>query len=224
MPLALAQENVAVAAAGVEVCRVECGGASSARLHVRNTGANALGAVVTVQLGAGDGIGSKAVLSTDLADANNDLDFTAVRGGKRGNAIQVEYLDPDAANKALQLTVVGTKLSFSLATNGAGAITTTAGEILAAYRQSAEARALVTAVLKAGNDGTGVVIAMAATNLATAIDYVADLDTATFASLAAGAEKQLGIGGPVGLLVLLADQGGGATTVSAWVELDEPTP
>lgn len=107
-----------------------------------------------------------AMLSTALAGANNDLVFTAKNHGVGGNAITVRYVDPAGNNQALSVGVVGNAITVNLATGVAGAITSTAAQVRAAVLASAPAMALLSAVtLKTGNDGTGVVIAMAATNL-----------------------------------------------------------
>lgn len=107
-----------------------------------------------------------ATLTTALTGANNDLVFTAKVGGAGGNAITVAYVDPSGNNQALAVTVAELAISVSLATGAGGAITSTASQILAAINADATAKMLVTASLAAGNDGSGVVIAMAATNLA----------------------------------------------------------
>jgi hypothetical protein len=96
--------------------------------------------------------GVQAALSTNLTGTNNDLTFTSRRKGNAQNLITVAYVDPVGNNQALAVSTVGNAISVSLATGAGGAITSTA--------------ALVFAANKAGNDGTGVVIAMAATALA----------------------------------------------------------
>lgn len=52
------------------------------------------------------------------------------------------------------------------------------------------------------------------------IAYLVAIDTTTFATLASGAVKSLVIAAPVGLLVFVADKGGGDTTLLTWVEVD----
>lgn len=106
-----------------------------------------------------------ATLTTALAGADNDLTFTAVNGGTAGNAITVAYTDA-GAGQALAVGVVGNAIDVTLETDGAGAIQSTAADIAAEIAATPAAAALVTAANAAGNDGTGVVIAMVATNLA----------------------------------------------------------
>jgi hypothetical protein len=221
MAIAAKREGVNVNGAGIEVLRVDCGGRDGrARLYLRNTGAQPLGANVKVQMGPSPVAGAKATFTTALAGVNNDLAFTAVRAGQDGNAIALKYTDPAAPNAPLRLVVVGNLVEFQLATNGASAIISTANDLLEAWRHSEDARKLVDVALAGGNDGTGVVTALAQTPLAGGTDFVADIDTTTLATLAAGVEKSAFFEGPIGLVKLVADQGAGATTVSAWLEVE----
>jgi len=109
---------------------------------------------------------AKATLSTNLAGVNNDLQFTAKLKGHFGNTIKIAYVDPDAANAKLAVTVSGTTITVSLATDANKAITSTAANVKAAIEAVPAAAALVTVANAAGNSGEGVVAAMAATALA----------------------------------------------------------
>lgn len=109
---------------------------------------------------------AKATLETNLAGDNNDLKFTSKLKGHFGNAIKVEYVDPDAASAKLGVTVSGTTISVSLATDVSKDITSTAALVKAAIEATPAAAALVTVANKAANSGVGVVTAMAATALA----------------------------------------------------------
>jgi hypothetical protein len=107
-----------------------------------------------------------ASLSTNLTGAtNNDLDFTAKWDGASGNSISVQYVDPGAASQSLSVSVTGYAIQVSLATNGSSTITSTAALVEAAVEAHATAAELVSVANKAANDGTGVVAAMAKTNL-----------------------------------------------------------
>ncbi len=108
---------------------------------------------------------AKATLETDLAGDNNDLKFTSKLKGRFGNAIKVEYVDPNAASAKLGVTVSGTTISVSLATDANKAITSTAANVKAAIEAVPAAAALVTVANKDANTGEGVVRAMAATAL-----------------------------------------------------------
>jgi len=107
----------------------------------------------------------KASLTTALTGNNNDLTIRAKRGGVAGNSITVEYVDPPGNNVALSVAVVGTVITVTLATDGTSTITSTAADVRDAINASAQARSLVSAVLVTGNDGTGLVTALAATPL-----------------------------------------------------------
>jgi len=106
-----------------------------------------------------------ATLSTNLTGTNNDLTFTAVTAGTGGNSVTVSYVDPSANNASLSVSVLGTAITVNLATDGGGLITSTATLVRAALIASTPAAALITPTLKTGNDGTGVVTALAATAL-----------------------------------------------------------
>lgn len=107
----------------------------------------------------------RATLATALAGNDNDLVFTAVNGGTGGNAITVKYTDA-GAGESLAVGVVGSDIDVTLETDGDGVIQSTAAEIAAEIAATPAAAALVTVANKAGNDGSGVVTAMAATPLA----------------------------------------------------------
>jgi hypothetical protein len=121
------------------------------------------------------GADTAAVLTTALTGTNNDLVFTAVQSGYEsnlargvnGNNVRIRYVNPGAANRALSVVVTAnTDITVNLATNGASAITTTSAQIRTAIAAHADAKKLVVATNAGGNDGTGVVIALAYTNLA----------------------------------------------------------
>lgn len=70
--------------------------------------------------------------------------YTAVAPGTPGNSVTVAYVVA-GLNTALSVGVVGTAITVNLATDGAGAATTTAAGVAAAVTGSAPAAALVTA-------------------------------------------------------------------------------
>lgn len=106
-----------------------------------------------------------ATLTTALTGSNNDLKFTAVTGGTGGNAITVTYVDPAANSHALVISVLGSAITSTLATDSGGTITSTGATVKAALIAAAPAAALIGVALAAGNDGTGLVTAMNATAL-----------------------------------------------------------
>lgn len=109
---------------------------------------------------------AKAFLETNLAGVHNDLRYEALLGGTDGNLVTVEYIDPAAINQALKVVTVGKRIRVFLATDGLGAITSTADSIKNAVNSHIVARGLVSVVRKAGNDGSGVVTVFAETFLA----------------------------------------------------------
>ncbi len=108
-----------------------------------------------------------AALTTSLDGTNNDLAFTARNPGENGNDIRIRFLDPGAANQGLTVSVNENDITISLATDGTGAITSTANQVMNAINADPSASALVTASLTGLNDGTGVVTAMDFSNLST---------------------------------------------------------
>lgn len=109
---------------------------------------------------------AQAVLTINPTGDDNGLIFTAVAYGAPGNDISIEYLDPAANDAALAVSVLGTKISVSLATGSGGAITSTAADVLAAIEASAAASDLVTGAIMTADsgvadDGSGIVTAMA---------------------------------------------------------------
>lgn len=106
-----------------------------------------------------------ATLTTDLTGDNNDLVYTSVDKTDEANDITIKYTDPHDFNQSLSVSVSGSDIDVSLATDGSGAITSTASDIKTAIEADQDASALVTVANASGNDGTGVVIAMAKTNL-----------------------------------------------------------
>lgn len=112
-----------------------------------------------------------ASLTTALANANANLVFTAKTVGTVGNSNTIAYVDPAGNNAPLAVTVTPNTgyctVSISLATDAAGAITTTANDILVALAGEGDSFSDYLSVTYAtGNDGSGKVAALAATPLA----------------------------------------------------------
>lgn len=116
-----------------------------------------------------------ATLTTSLTGDDNDLTFTARQGGynnnnltrgANGNNVKIEYVDPGTNDAELSVTVANnTEITVSLATDGAGAITSTAEEVMMAIQAHAVANTLVTVANAPSNDGSGVVTTMSKTAL-----------------------------------------------------------
>lgn len=123
------------------------------------------------------GTWSLATLTTSLAGANNDLKYTAFNGedtavrGSAGNAVRVRYVVAGAST-ALSVSVSGNDITVNVATDGASAATSTAAQIATAVNNSATASKKVSVANATGNDGTGVVTALAFTALTGGVDRV----------------------------------------------------
>lgn len=117
------------------------------------------------------GILLPASLTTALAGANNDLTYTAVTKGAAGNTIRVRYVVAGASTP-LTVSVSVKDITVNVATDGASAATSTAAQVSAAIAASPAAAALVSVANATGNDGTGVVAALAFTNLGGGLDWV----------------------------------------------------
>lgn len=162
---------------GDKVCRVALGGKfkleKSGTITIANIG-EPLNAIddQTASLAV-------AVLSTALTGAQNDILWTSQLKGEEGKRITIEYVDPGGASAALSVDVQGYGIKILLATGTDSAITSTADLIKAAVAALPAAAALVVGTDVAANDGTGIVTAMAETNLAYAgpvIGPLAEID------------------------------------------------
>ncbi|MEH1015927.1 M14 family metallopeptidase [Micromonospora sp. CPCC 206060] len=104
---------------------------------------------------------AQAVLGTATA-SRVALDSLAW-GHQGGNDLTVELADPGTADAALSVTVTGKAVRVGLATDGTGAVTSTAAQVVAAL--NAGAGSLVRAYTYRGSAGTGVVAPAAPTAL-----------------------------------------------------------
>ena len=113
---------------------------------------------------------ARATVNVNPTGDDNSLTFTARAYGASGNEIRVTYVDPGAASQSLSVSVAGTSIVVSLATNGGASITSTAAEVKAAIEAHEPANRLVSVAIHTGDsgvadDGSGVVTAMASTAL-----------------------------------------------------------
>ena len=107
----------------------------------------ALGVVVTdsdivVNLATTAGTASSG--TSGVAGNNNGITWTAATVGTVGDDIVVILEDPDDNNQALGVTVNGRTIIVSLATDGGGAISSTAAQVWAAVNADPTASAIVT--------------------------------------------------------------------------------
>jgi hypothetical protein len=106
---------------------------------------------------------AKASALVDMTNANADLTYTARAFGYAGNSISVTHVNPGGNSQPLTVSVSGTAITISLATNGGGAITSTANTVKAAVFANADANNLVSVAVE--GTGLGVVNAKALQNL-----------------------------------------------------------
>lgn len=113
------------------------------------------------------GLGNRATLTTALAGENNDVTLIARTPGVAGNDITFEIVVPAGAGVAESVGVTGTAITYNTSTAGAGVSNATAYQMVKALLASPAASLLVwSQVSVPGNDGTGVVVALAETSLA----------------------------------------------------------
>lgn len=101
-----------------------------------------------------------STLTTALAGANNDLTFTG--RVPVSVALTLTYVVA-GLNTPLSIGVVGGAITVNVATNGGGAATSTAKQVIAALKAHTVANATVDVHTAPGNDGSGVVTALAST-------------------------------------------------------------
>jgi hypothetical protein len=111
------------------------------------------------------GFKRNATLTTALAGTNNDLLYRAARTGAQGNDTRIRYV-VSGASTPLSVSVSGNDITVNVATNGSSAATSTGAQVRDAVNGHATAGTMVRAENAPGNDGTGVVTALAFTNLA----------------------------------------------------------
>lgn len=113
-----------------------------------------------------------ASVAADLVDQG--ITYEAITPGAAGDNITIELLDPSANDSPLSISVVGTDISVSLATDSGGLITTDADELVAALNLDAPASALISA----SGSGSSPLNALVQTNLSGGADaaVVTDAD------------------------------------------------
>lgn len=116
---------------------------------------------------------------TALEAANSNLFYEAVEAGEADAEISVAYVVPEDNDSPLSVAVVEGAITVSLATDDAGAAISTAAQVKAAIEANVDANALVTVTYPAGNDGSGVLVAMAAAPLVCAVATVTWQSSAT---------------------------------------------
>lgn len=140
----------------------------------------------TIVVKLAKGAGTASSLAIDCNNANADFVVTAKQTGVAGDDIKVELRDPAGNDQPLLVALESDTIVVNLATGGAGAITSTAQEVVDAINAALYVKDLVVASLAQGHDGTGVVEAKAAANLAGGADgNITSTANAVIAALAA---------------------------------------
>jgi hypothetical protein len=136
-------------------------------------------------------VGSYAQLVTDAAVANGSIVWTSRVPGVAGNATTLALVNPGAPNSPLGVAVVAAAITVNLQTNGAAALVTTASQLIAAIKADPAADALVFGEEARGHNGTGLVTAIVATNLAGGIASVGQQATLTTGDINAVANTSI---------------------------------
>lgn len=123
-----------------------------------------------------NGIETRASVATGVVGNNNAIRWTSKVPGEAGNLVAVVLQDPGGNNQPLSVSVSGSVVTVSLATDGAGAITSTAADVIAAVNVDGVASALVNGANEGASDGSGVVAVVAETHLANGAGTPTGLD------------------------------------------------
>lgn len=176
---------------GVSERRVPALPASTRPNERHTTNCNRIGAVAQVEAGAAitalalvtsDSVGravaataaAAASLATGVVGSNNAITWTSTTAGAAGNSRRVQLRDPAGNSQALSVDVDGNDIIVSLATNGGGAITSTAAQVIAAVLEDNTSSQMVTPANTGASTGAGVVAAVALTALAGGTDATSD--------------------------------------------------
>jgi len=156
------------------VCRTtdEIGGQTSAALIAGGVISPAVALSASVSLQEVEHARAEATVGAGAAE----LAVTAVALGDPGEMITVALVDPGAADEALAITVAGMAITVSLATAADSTLTTTAADLLSAWRTS-PARRLALLTSTAATAASTVLAAVAATTLALADEALTNRTT-----------------------------------------------
>jgi len=107
--------------------------------------------------------GTQSTLTVNFTGSNNNIKLTAWSAGADGDSITFAATNPGTNNASLSISVSGSAITASLATNGSGTITTSASELVDAINDSISAYALVYA--ECVESAAGTVAAYSVTSL-----------------------------------------------------------
>ena len=103
---------------------------------------------------------ARATYTTSGGNAHSHVTLVHEPGGVEGNAVTLELIDPAALNATIDVAVTGSNIVVTLASTAAPAITTTGAQLAAALNCPAVISLGVTAKVKDGETGAGVVAAL----------------------------------------------------------------
>jgi hypothetical protein len=107
---------------------------------------------------------ARAALTTALTGTNNDVIVTALYPGVEGSSIRFRIVVAGVSTAA-SVAVSGLDITFNSATSAGSVATSTGAQMIAAVNADPAAAKLVFLQNAAANDGTGVIAALAFTNL-----------------------------------------------------------
>jgi hypothetical protein len=108
---------------------------------------------------------ANAAYTTSGGNAHSHVTLTHEPGGSAGNLVSLELIDPSGLNATIDVAVTGSAIVVTLASTAAPAITTTATQLAVALACPAVIALGVTAKVKDGETGAGIVAALAHTHL-----------------------------------------------------------
>ena len=173
---------------------VRANAAASALVHVElERGHNGTG-LVTGDLAAGSltggaaAVGQQATLATGVEGNNNAITWTAREVGVVN--IGVTLTNPGANNAPLSVVVSGAgtvaspyAINVTIATDGTGALTSTALEVMHAVRANAMANSLVSVASTGASTGAGVIVAAGNAALTGGADFPVSMANGQFGIL-----------------------------------------
>ena len=101
-------------------------------------------------------------------------------GHEGGNLVTAEFRNPGVGDSPLMVSVIGTDILVTLATDSTGALSSTAAQVVAAINASADAADLVKALTYRGNAGLGIVQPRAKVNLSDFLNAPAHVQRGQF--------------------------------------------
>ena len=110
--------------------------------------------------------GDAATVTTAMTGTDNDITITANAAGVSGNDYSIELLAGSGTTQALKVSTIDNLKFTVLLRRAANAIATTATELVAALVAYPPFDDLITAEVKSGDSGAGVVTALAEVSLA----------------------------------------------------------